>query len=526
MNPKLKLCFTDRIGIVADISSRIAKYGYNIVAMEVIRPGDQAHVYIELENMLSETELSVLLDIFAGIGGFFQYQIIDCLPQQERENRFRVVLDNISDGVISIDRKGAITTINRVAQKALGVEAQQVVGCNIASLALAQTPILDCLNEARNKTLKQDVITSNGRMQYISTCRLIHDKARQIIGAVEIAKDVRELKKLANCLSELDDISFTDIIGEHQIIREAVAFAKKIAETDAVVSIIGASGTGKELFARAIHTHSRRQGAFVPINCAALPDQLIESELFGYVPGAFTGGRREGAAGLFEIAENGTVFLDEVAELPLSAQAKLLRLIQEQAVRRIGSSREIPINIRLITATNKNLEKMVEEKRFRQDLYYRINVLPIHIPPLKARIEDIPLLIEHFIFQIASKLNRNAGTLTSAALRKLQNHVWPGNVRELKNVVERAVILCESDSIRVDCILFSHELNQTSQGNALSGDNEASLKQHISEVEKDLISRTLKNSSSLRQAAKKLKISHPGLIKKMRKYNMHPKLLI
>jgi PAS domain S-box-containing protein/TyrR family helix-turn-helix protein len=523
MNPKLRLCFEDRVGIVANISSRIARYGFNIVAMEVIRPGDQAHVYLELENVPPGTEQAALLEIFRDIEGVFESRVIDYLPQQERENRFRVVLDNISDGVISIDRNGAITTINRVAQKALGFEGRQVVGRNIANLELPQNPILDCLNEARSKTIKQDWITPKGRLQYISTCRLIRDKARQIIGAVEIAKDVREIKKLANCLSEPGDISFTDIIGEHQTIREAVTYAKRIAETDAVVSIIGASGTGKELFARAIHTHSRRQGPFVPINCAALPDQLLESELFGYVPGSFTGGKREGAAGLFEIANNGTVFLDEVAEMPLSAQAKLLRLIQEQAVRRIGSSREKPINTRLITATNRNLENMVAEKRFRQDLYYRINVLPIHIPPLKARIEDIPLLVEHFLFQIANKLDRNVGSLTSSALHKLQNHIWPGNVRELKNVVERAAILCEGDTIHVDCILLGHELNQASQGlhHALPGSNGTSLKQHVSEVEIDLIRKALESAPSLRQAAKKLKISHPGLIKKMRKYNLH-----
>ena len=304
-----------------------------------------------------------------------------------------------------------------------------------------------------------------------------------------------------------------------------MAYAKKIAEIDAVVSIIGASGTGKELFARAIHTHSRRHGPFVPINCAALPDQLLESELFGYVPGSFTGGKREGAAGLFEIADNGTVFLDEVAEMPLRAQAKLLRLIQEHAVRRIGSSKEIPINTRLITATNKNLEKMVEEKCFRKDLYYRINVLPIHIPPLRARIEDIPLLVEHFSFQIANKLDRHVGSMTSSAMHKLQQHTWPGNVRELRNVVERAAILCEGDTIHMDCILLSHELNQTGHGlqglrhNGFTCDNGTCLKQQVSQVEKEMIRKALENSPSLRQAAKKLKISHPGLIKKMRKYN-------
>jgi transcriptional regulator of aroF, aroG, tyrA and aromatic amino acid transport len=376
------------------------------------------------------------------------------------------------------------------------------------------------MTECRNKTIKQDLTTAKGRLQYISTCRLIHDRHDQIIGAVEIAKDVREIKKLANCLSKPESISFTDIIGRHDAINQAIAYAKKISESDAVINIMGESGTGKELFARAIHTHSRRPGSFIPVNCAALPEQLLESELFGYTAGAFTGGKRGGSAGLFEEAKDGTIFLDEIAELPLSAQAKLLRLIQERAVRRIGGTGEIQINARLITATNKSLEKLVQEKRFRQDLYYRISVLPIHIPPLRERIEDIPLLVDHFLFQIANTLDRTAKTLTRQALLMLRNHDWPGNIRELKNVVDRAAILCENDVIDTDNIVLGTDLVKPRHPVRRVLSNDLTLKQHVSTLEKDVIQKTLKTAPSLRQAAKILNISHPGLIKKMRKLDI------
>ncbi len=310
---------------------------------------------------------------------------------------------------------------------------------------------------------------------------------------------MQEVRKLAQSISEPNQICFTDIS----------------------VSIHGASGTGKELFADAIHTASKRHGPFVPINCAALPEHLLESELFGYVSGAFTGGKKNGKPGLFEFAENGTVFLDEIAEMPLGSQAKMLRLIQEKAVRRIGGSKEIPINTRIITATNKNLESLVENQTFRKDLYYRISVLPIHISPLNQRIDDIPILVEHFLFLLASKLGKKIPGLTEAAFDKLYRHEWPGNVRELKNVVERAALLCEEQKIDVKCILFSHELGQMghTQNRYYAGTNQ-SLKEQVAEFEKNIIVETFKSKKSVRQTARSLEISHPALLKKMKMHGL------
>ena len=338
MNFKLELIFTDRVGIVADISAVIAQRGLNIVSMEVVRRSSRSHVYVETENGQRESERRTLFQVLGQITDLIEMRFIETLPQEARTNRFRVVLDNIRDGVLSIDGEGRITTINQMAREALGCTDRDVVGSNIKSLNLPDYDILDCLRGQHfNDTLKNQ-ITPAGRYQYLSTGRPIRDSGGRIIGAVEIAKDVQEIKRLAQRISEPESVGFSDIIGEDPAITAAIAYAQKIAATDSIVSIRGESGTGKELFARAIHSTGGRGGAFVPINCAALPEHLLESELFGYAPGAFTGSVREGKPGLFEVAKNGTLFLDEIAEMPLNFQAKILRVIQDRRVRRIGGA--------------------------------------------------------------------------------------------------------------------------------------------------------------------------------------------
>lgn len=521
MNQKIRLCFKDRIGIVADISNLIAANNINIVSMEVVRMSDEAHVYMEVEGTSHLGDPRKVIDILNRIEDVQEVHFIDTLPQQEREDRFRVVLDNISDGVVSIDREGKVTTINKVASRVYMCRPDDIIGKSIKSIDLPQYAILKCLDGSSLKNVKQNLITPRRRYQYISTCRPIRDASGMVVGAVEIAKDMQEVKRMAQTFSEPSQISFSDIIGNNPAVKEAIAFAQKIASTDAPVSIRGGSGTGKELFARAIHTAGNRPGSFVPINCAALPDPLLESELFGYVGGAFTGGKKEGKPGLFEIAKDGTVFLDEIAEMSMPSQAKLLRLIQEGAVRRIGGSKEIPINARIITATNKNLERLVEEKAFRQDLYYRVSVLPIHIPPLNQRTDDIPVLVEHFLFQLTSKLGKKMPVFSTEAYHKLKEHDWPGNVRELKNVVDRAAILCERDAIDSDCIFFSHEMGHHpphSSSNSTPGN--LSLKEQVAELEQEIIIKALTRNKTIRKTARTLKISHPALIKKMRKYDI------
>lgn len=511
------------MGIVADISTILARSGFNIVSMEVDRSKDEAHVYTEVENIKHLIDKDLLFHIFDTIEDFIEIQFIDNLPQEEKANRFKVVLDNMSDGVVSIDRDGNITTMNKVASEVFMCNSEEVVSKSIKNLDLPQYEILKCLKGDKIDNVKQNLITEKGRYQYVSTCKPIRDSSGRIIGAVEIAKEMQEIKKLAQSISlEMDTISFVDIIGKNQAIKEAIALAQRIAPTDITVALYGLSGTGKELFAKAIHTASNRKGLYIPVNCAALPEQLLESELFGYVGGSFSGGKKEGKQGLFEAAVDGTVFLDEIAEMSLGSQAKLLRLIQEKAVRRIGDSKEIPVNTRIITATNKNLDQLVKENKFREDLYYRINVIPIHIPPLKHRKEDIPVLLDYFLFQLLIRLGKQISSLTPSALEKLMCYDWPGNVRELKNVVERAAFLSNTNVVDVDAILFNHELTtpcQVSHPKIHEGYS-GSLKDQVSVFEKKIILVAIKSKKTVRKAAAELGISHPALLKKMQKYDI------
>ncbi len=525
MNIKMELVFKDRIGIVADISAVIADHGINIVSMEVEQRDDRAHVFLEARKRDQSVDDERLLAILSDIPDLIRLQYIGIMPQKERENRFRVVLDNISDGVFSIGRDGCLTTINKVARKAVGCENRPVIGRNIKEIDLPDYMILECLEGKGFSRIKKTIVKENDRYQYLATGRPIVDAEGNIIGAVEIAKDMQEIKRLARSISDPESVTFGDIIGRHPAIMAAIAFAQRTAGSDAIISIRGASGTGKELFARAIHMASGRTGPFVPLNCAALPEQLLESELFGYVGGLFTGGRREGRPGLFEYAAGGSVFLDEIGEMPLASQAKILRVIQDKRVRRIGGSKEIPINTRIITATHRPLEQLVESKLFRQDLYYRINVLPIHIPPLCERTEDILQLAEHFLFQLASRLNKPLQSLSPDAVEKLCRHNWPGNVRELKNVIERAAILCEGDVIEAAYVVFSHDLGCTGPsslgGQAFaSGDRSFNLKTAMSDHERGLIGQVMQRCRSKREAARALGISHTALMNKLKKYRL------
>lgn len=243
---------------------------------------------------------------------------------------------------------------------------------------------------------------------------------------------------------------FEGIVGVSSSLRSVLSEVSQVAPTDSTVLITGETGTGKELIARAIHNRSRRSSRpFVSVNCAAIPPSLIASELFGHEKGAFTGAvqRRQGR---FELADGGTIFLDEIGELPLEIQVMLLRVLQEREFERLGSSRPIRVNVRIITATNRDLEAAIDDNKFRSDLYYRLNVFPIELPPLRARLEDIPILVEYFTHRLARRAAKRINTISQKTLRLLQSHDWPGNVRELQNVVERAVIFSDSDSLQID----------------------------------------------------------------------------
>ncbi|MCQ2453626.1 MAG: sigma 54-interacting transcriptional regulator [Clostridia bacterium] len=246
---------------------------------------------------------------------------------------------------------------------------------------------------------------------------------------------------------------FSDILGESYSLRMAIRQAQRFARVDSNILLFGETGTGKELFAQSIHNESdRAAGPFVAVNCAAIPENLMESELFGYEAGAFTGANKGGKAGLFEAAHDGTIFLDEVSEIPMTLQSRLLRVIQEREVRRIGANKVIPINVRIICATNRDLPEMIRQNRFREDLYYRLKVLSVQLPPLRARNDDVALIMRHYLTYYINKFGKMPVTLTDEAIECIRQYNWPGNVREIRNISEQLAVLCEDDRITAEDI--------------------------------------------------------------------------
>ena len=308
------------------------------------------------------------------------------------------------------------------------------------------------------------------------------------------------------------------MVAKSKVMRDIFQLAEKAAQYKTTVLILGASGTGKELIARGIHQNSHRSEApLVPVNCGGIPETLLESELFGYKKGAFTGADCN-KKGLFQEAEGGTIFLDEIGELPLSLQVKLLRVLQENEIRPIGDSRSMKIDVRVVAATAKNLEEEVHKGTFRQDLYYRLNVLTIKLPPLKQRTEDIPLLCKHFLHRFNKILGKEVKGLTPDAMAQLLGYHWPGNVRELENVLERAMVIADDSQLLAEHLF----LEQTREGAEIQAPvtfEGLSIKTAQKVVEKDLITRALQETGGNRtRAARLLEISHPSLLSKMKAY--------
>jgi DNA-binding NtrC family response regulator len=315
------------------------------------------------------------------------------------------------------------------------------------------------------------------------------------------------------------------IIGQSRQMKAIYDVIEKVADTPSTVLIMGESGTGKELIAAALHYNSsRRNRPFIKINCAAIPRELMESELFGYDRGAFTGAVGS-KPGRFELADAGTLFLDEIAEVPVDMQVKLMRAIQESEFEHVGGVQTIRVDVRLVVATNRNLQKEVEAGRFREDLYYRLNVVPIHLPPLRDRKEDIPMLVSHFIDKFNAKLNRKIEKLSAQALNLVVNYHWPGNIRELENVIERCILFAEEPEIKTDTLPDQLVERSSCIPSAVSLDAGTSMKdivkQATAELERDLITKALEETKgNVTRAAKHLKISRKSLQNKMKEFGL------
>lgn len=363
-----------------------------------------------------------------------------------------MIVESISDGLLTIDAHGIITHMNVMGAKILGVTTLNSVGKHISEVVDFRPVVLKVLATGQGYVDKEFRLESKrGLLHFIKTAIPLRDDYGQVVGVVDIFREIKRVRKMVNQMVGAQAIfTLSDILGESSPVVEMRRLAQLAATSETTVLLEGESGTGKELLAQAIHNCSyRREGPFVAINCGAIPRDLIESELFGYEEGAFTGAKHGGRPGKFELAHGGTLFLDEVGEMPLEMQVKLLRVLQQNQVVRVGGSQVIPVDARIIVATNRNLWEMVQEGNFRKDLYYRLNVMDILSPPLRDRTDDIPLLIKCFL----KKFTRKAGVIkeiSPAAMTLLNEWQWPGNVRELENAIEHACCLSEDNNIEVE----------------------------------------------------------------------------
>ena len=373
--------------------------------------------------------------------------------QREKAQQFASIIDFVHDGIVAIDSLGFITVFNSASEKITGFTRQEAVGHRITEI-IPDTRLLATLETALpeigdiQRLENQTVIVTNRVPVVVDG---------EVWGAVATYQDITEVQNLEQTirirLSEkgfVAQYNFSDIVHMSDKMKECIKTARKFANYDTSVLIYGPSGVGKELFAQSIHNSSKRKNSpFVAINCAALPENLIESELFGYVEGSFTGAAKKGKSGLFEMAHGGTIFLDEISELPILLQGRLLRVLQEKQVMRIGDNKMIPVDVRIISATNRNLRNLVRLNQFRGDLYFRIAILSIDIPPLNERADDIELLSTYFVQEFGLKYRKRRMKLDRSAIEFLRGYIYEGNIRELQGMIERAVVICEGQAIGV-----------------------------------------------------------------------------
>ncbi len=424
---------------------------------------------------------------------------------------FKTVLDNAYEGVISVDHDGRVTVFNPVAQRITGIGEPAAIGRSITEL-WPQLRLADVLRTGRDDL---------GQLLRIKDKRILCNKipiivSGQTAGAVANLQDVSKIQQMEERIrreiyasGHVAAFTFDDVLGNTPVIENTVRMAKDFAATQSAVLILGETGTGKEVFAQSIHNYSPRAGGpFVAVNCAALPSQILESELFGYVGGAFTGAAKGGRPGLFEVAHRGTIFLDEIAEMDLPTQGKLLRVLQEKKVMRLGSDKVIPVDVRVIAATNRTLKQMVAENAFRADLYYRLNVLRLRIPPLRERVADIPVYARHFLARYAATAGRGL-TFTPGALSVLASYPWPGNIRELENTVERIAVVCREGTV-----------TDAAVAQMLADEQESAIQTFVRENESEEIKKALAAArGKYGEAAKMLGMSRSTLWRKLKKFS-------
>ncbi len=453
-----------------------------------------------------------------------------------KEAELNLVIENSYDGIFVTDGKANILKINKAYEKITGLKREDMIGKNMREFVkkqeISQSATLLVLKSKKTETIVQGFPSG---MKVMSSSSPIFNKDGKIIMVVTNVRDVTQLYEFKEELEKnkilaekyyteiaetrAQSLGLSDMIVADEDMLNTIQIAKRVAEVNTTVLILGETGVGKEEIAKYIHKNSSRaKKQFIKINCGAIPLNLIESELFGYERGAFTGANKEGKIGLFELASGGTIFLDEVGELPLDIQVKLLGVLQEREIERIGGIKPIKIDVRVIAVTNRDLEKMVRNKQFREDLYYRLNVVPLTIPPLRYRKQDILALITYFLKELNKRFNCNK-TFSEEAIRKMYEYNWPGNVRQLKNIIERVMIMSQTDKITTEDL--PEDIASISDIGCVNNYESKTLKEVLDQVEEEKLNEAFSKYKNVRGAAKSLGIDASTFVRKRQKYTKH-----
>ncbi|WP_366921686.1 sigma-54-dependent Fis family transcriptional regulator [Metallumcola ferriviriculae] len=451
---------------------------------------------------------------------------------KDLKGTMETIIETAYDGLIVVNREGIVTMVNNAFASLLGRSAQSVMGKHITEI-MENTRMHLVVKNGRAEI--GDLQRING--QDVVVMRFPIKKDGRTIGAVGkiMFKDVHDLNALAQKINSLrSELAYykgelqryrgakyglENIIGDSREVSRLKETLAKVAQSTSTVLITGETGTGKELFAHALHLESnRRYGPFIKVNCAAIPEQLLESELFGYIEGAFTGARKDGQVGKFELADKGSIFLDEIGDMSLPLQAKLLRVLQDKEIERLGDARTRMVDVRVVAATNKNVEELIRKGKFREDLYYRLNVISLTIPPLRERHDDLKILVKHFIDKFNFEFSIQVKGLTEQCWKVFLHHHWPGNVRELENVLERAFNVVEGENIKAkDLPMY---LQKAGQSGKVIGQHQ-SLQVLLEQTEKVAIKEALDLTAGNKvQAASLLGISRAWLYQKIQKYSL------
>ena len=517
MFTRLEIISEDKIGMGVKILDKVSEAGIDLLAVEI----SSKRACIKIQE-IDENLKKLLKKSIYSIDEVTKVNDIDLLDYEKNERKLLAVIDSTDDGIMVVNDKYEIEVFNKYCQDIFGYYKDEVIGKDINEIMGSNTPMINLIKHGENyDNVELTIKGKTGKINYISSGRAIKNDAGETVGGVATIKEINKAIEFANVVASTKDGAFSGIISCSKSMERIKNIAAAVAKSSSTILLRGESGTGKEVFAKAIRNLSdRKDKKFVTINCAAIPESLMESELFGYEKGSFTGAMSCGKDGLFKEADSGTVFLDEIGELSLALQAKLLRVIQEGVIRKIGNNKEEEIDVRIIAATNKDLEAMIENSKFREDLYYRLNVIPIYIPPLRERLEDIPGLVTFFINKLNSKFNKTVKGADFEFIDSLMKYNWPGNIRELQNVMERAMILCNSSILTIDTLIIDLKNNSVDRFKNIENTGDIKLNEAVEICEKETILRALKNHESIRKAAKSLDVSHTTLINKIKKYNL------